>query len=123
MGIRMDQPMGLNKWARKFVEGESQVLYYEEIKRTYPDGRVETIPNRPVNGSSVAKEPSGENYAGYFEEFPLYKYTFPDGQVYCEKLQDSIDSAGPVLFLALINEVGEWVEESLWTEEEMEAAA
>lgn len=123
MGIRMDQFMGLNEWASSFVKGESVLVYTEEVTRVYPDGRRKTLEPRPVQKSSVNPEASGEFYFGMFEtEHTLYKYTFPDGRCYFERKQAAPWSSGPVHFLALQDENGDWVSESLWAEEAIEAA-
>lgn len=123
MGIRMDQHAGLNVWARTFVEGESVLAYTEQVVRVYPDGRRERVPDRPVYHSTVLQEESGVHYSGMFgDEYPLMKYTFPDGKVYYERVQDAPWSSGPVFFLALQDEEGRWVSESLWPEAEIAAA-
>ena len=123
MGIRCDQFMGLNEWASNFVKGEPVFVCTEEVTRVYPDGRRETLKPRPVFEPSVKMEESGELYSGMSEdEYPLHKYTFPDGRVYFEKLQAAPWSSGPVHFLALQDENKNWVPESLWAEEAIEAA-
>lgn len=124
MGIRMDQYMGLTEAAQALVEGEQIVLYTEEVHRFYADGREEILPRRVVSGSTVRCEPSGKCYQGAFDEAnnPLMQYTFPDGRVFTEAVQAEPWSSGPVFFLALRNEKGEWVKESLWPESEIEAA-
>ncbi|MFQ6049923.1 MAG: hypothetical protein ACE5J0_02695 [Candidatus Paceibacterales bacterium] len=94
--VREDWHPGLNEWARGFV-----------------------------SGPSVEKKESGETYlAGMLadEECPLYKYIFPDGRVYFEKLQTTRFSAGPGFLLALQDKNGNWIPESLWTETEIAAA-
>jgi len=123
MGIRCDQFMGLNEWASNFVKGEPVLVCVEEVTRVYPDGRRETLEPHPVYESSVKMEESGELYSGMFEdEYPLHKYTLPDGRVYFERLQAAPWSSGPVHFLALQDESGNWIPESLWAEETIEAA-
>lgn len=115
--------MGLNEWALNAVSGETVLLCVEEVTRIYPDGRKEVLEPRPVYESSVKKEKSGEFFYGMFDdEYPLYKYTFPDGKVYFEKLQAAPWSSGPVHFLALQDEDGKWVPESLWSAEDIMAA-
>lgn len=100
--MRCDQFMGLNPWARKLVEGESVLAYTEEIVRVYPDGRREPQEPRPVYVCTVKTEESGEYFTGMFEEdYPLHKYTFPDGSVYYEMVQADPWSSGPCFFLAL----------------------
>lgn len=123
MGIRCDQFMGLNEWASNFVKGEPVLVCTEEVTRVYPDGRRETLEPRSVHESSVKIEESGEFYFGMFEdEYHLHKYTFPDGRVYFERLQAARWSSGSVHFLALQDEKMNWVPESLWTKEAIEAA-
>jgi len=115
--------MGLNEWASNFIKGEPVLIYTEEVTRVYPDGRRETLESHPVFEPSVKMEQSGEFYSGMFEdEYPLHKYIFPDGRVYFERLQAVPWSSGPVHFLALQDENGNWVSESLWAEEAIEAA-
>lgn len=120
---RSDQLMGLNEWASNFVGGELIFVCIEEVTRIYPDGRRETLSPRPAYELSVKKEKSGELYSGMFDdEYPLHKYTFPDGQVYFEKVQAVPWSSGPVHFLALQDENGAWVHESFWAMEDMQTA-
>jgi hypothetical protein len=121
MGMRMDQHFGLNPWASNFVLGE-QIPVTEKTTRIYPDGTKEEFV-KEVDISKVKKEPSGGLYVGMFEdEFPLYRYTFPDERTFFEAVQSDQWSSGPCFFLALKDENGEWVKESLWDEEEIENA-
>ncbi|MBI5077701.1 hypothetical protein HZB94_04980 [Candidatus Falkowbacteria bacterium] len=118
--MRYDQFVGLNERAQELIKGEQELAYTEEVVRIYPDGGQERMPDRPVFESTVKKEESGESYTGMFTvEYPLHKYTFPNGQIYYERLQTAPWSSGPVHFLALQNEDGKWVPESLWTDEEI----
>lgn len=122
MGIRMDQHMGLNAWASQLVRGEPVFSCTERVIRTFPDGRKEEF-TRDVHESSVRKEESGRTYSGMFEtEYPLSKYTFLDGRVYQEWVQAAPWSSGPVFFLALCDEEGNVVPESLWADWELDAA-
>lgn len=123
MGMRCDQFMLLNEWASNLVKGELMLVWMEEVTRVYPDGLREALEPRPVFKSSVNTEESGEFYSGMFDdEYPLRKYTFADGRVYFEKVQAASWSAGYVFFLALEDEKGNWVPESLWAEEVIRAA-
>lgn len=119
MGIRMDQHMGLNEWAMNFVKGEEVLAYTEQGTRLYPDGREEEFGRRFMK-SSVKSEPSGSTYSGMFEDiYRLSKYTFPDGRVFYDAVQSDEWSSGPCFFLALKDNNGEWVKESLWSDEEI----
>lgn len=117
---RYDQHMGLNEWARDFVEGDPLILYYEEGVRTYPDGRKEVVEERAVMGSTVTMEPSEKYYTGMFDDqYPLYRYRFVDGRTVEERIQANPWSSGPQFYKALVSiEDGKerWVVESLWSE-------
>lgn len=121
--MRCDQFMGLNDWASNFVKGEPMLVCVEEVTRVYPDGRRETLKPRSVHESSIKSEESGERYFGMFEdEYSLNKYTFPDGSVCFERVQAKPWSSGPVFFLALQDEKGNWIQDSLWSDEEIRNA-
>ena len=123
MGIRCDQFMGLNEWASNFVKGELVLAYTEEVTRIYPGGLRAPLEPRPVYKFSIKIEESGEFCSGMFEDkYPLHKFTFPSGQVYFEKVQAERQSSGLMFFLALQDEDGNWVPESLWAEEVIKAA-
>lgn len=119
--MRCTQPMGLTEEAQRLVQGEQVLAYTEQVVRVYPDGRTEPAPDRPVYVSTVKQEPSGEMFNGIFadqgEQYPLHKYTLPNGTVYYERVQAEPWHSGPVIFLALQDEEGSWVPESLWPEE------
>lgn len=121
--MRTDQFMGLTEVAEKIVAGEQVFLYAEDVRRTYPDSHEETLPTREVYGSNVRHEDSGQRFTGMFDnEYTLTRYVFPDGRVLTEAVQADPWSSGPCFFLALKDETGAWVKESLWTEEEIERA-
>ena len=125
MGIRMVQYQGLNEWAQKFVEGEQVFAYEEHTTKVYPDGRRVAQQPRRIFQSSVKREEYDkyiEDFGGIEENYPLYMYTMPDGRVYYEYLQSTMWSSGPCLFIALKDEKGNVVQESLWTDEEQQAA-
>jgi len=121
--MRADQIIGLNKWAENFVKGKPVLVYVEETTRVYSDGHEEIIEPEPVFEPSIQKDKSERIFIGMFgDEYPLYKYTFPDGRVFFERVQAETWSSGPVFFLALQDEEGEWVKVSLWPEEEIATA-
>lgn len=124
MGMRCTQHMGLSERALEFLKGEMVLAYTEQVTRVYPDGRTKRQPDREIFVSTVKKEPSGEVYHGMFEgeEYRLYKYTHPDKRVYYERVQAVPWSSGPVIFLALQDEAGNWVPESQWPRKEILAA-
>lgn len=121
MGTRMTQHMGLNLHAENLVRE-----YEEEAKEqrsvhyiTLPDGTKAKQTLTPVQ-FWPKKEPSGKVYYGMAdEEFVLNKYTTHEGKVYEEYVQASPWSSGPCIFLALKDENGTAVKETLWTYEEI----
>lgn len=117
---RFDQHMGLNEWARDFVEGDPVVLYHEESVRTYPDGHKEFVENRPIMGSTVSREPSDQCYEGMGgDQYPLWRYKFLDGRIFEERVQADPWSSGPMFYLALVEIVNgqeNWLQNSLWSE-------
>lgn len=112
---RCDHLMGLTEAAAKMVEGAS-ILVVEEGRRLYPDGREEPF-RRELVESTVRVEETGESYSGIGGPYPLYHYVLPDGRVLTEAIQAEPWSSGPYFFLALQDESGAWVEESLWSKE------
>ena len=122
MGIREDQFPGLNKWAEAFVAGEQKLAYIAKLKKIYPDGREEQAPDQEIYASTIKKEEDGRYYTGMFgTEYALHQYIFPDGKVYKEYVQEEPWSSGPCFFLALKDEEGRSVAESLWTEDEVDS--
>lgn len=128
--MRMDQWIGLNERADKLLsvflvtchrvikdkwddpnDPQSKVITQEiEFTDFLPDGKV------------MYQEVSGawDEVAGVLYE---YYWTRNENQwsvVYREKVQAEIWSSGPMYFVALTDPDGNWVEESLWTENEME---
>lgn len=115
---RSDSVPGLNEYAEKLVAGEQIHAHTDEIKRTYPDGTVEHITPEVIYASNVKCDFSGETFSGY-DTYKLRKFTLADGAVLLEKVYRQYDSSGPVIFLALQNESGNWAEGSQWSEDEM----
>lgn len=114
MGIRMDQFKGLNPAAMKLIRDNEVLVYTEAITRIYPDGRIEQfLEERKETGK--AKYGS---FSGMFDdEYPLMEYFMKDGSKVREAIQAQPWSSGPVFFLALQDEKGEWIKETLWDEE------
>lgn len=123
MGIRKDQYIGLNERVEELVKGTPVCVYVEVTTRVYPDGRHEEQEPKPVYESSVKREEHDVIHGAWTDMVaPLHKYTFPDGRVYFEAIQAAPWSSGPCYFIALKDERGEWVPESRWSDEEIEAS-
>lgn len=116
-----NQNIGLNEWAKEFTNGKNVLLYTVTTKHVYPDGKIEEI-NEEKWGSSIKKEliKTGiPTMAMPGMELSLYKYIFPDGQVYREEVQENKQAGLNCFFLALKNGQDEWVKESLWSDSEI----
>lgn len=120
MGIRETQVMGLHERARELLEQGEVHSHWEDITRTYPDGRVERE-RREVRVPAVRTSDSGESFSGMFgERYPLSSHRMPDGTELTEAIQHEAWSSGPMIYLALRRPDGTWEPESLWPEDEME---
>lgn len=117
--MRCDQYYGLNDWAQNFLNSITKKCV-ETTSRVYEDGTVEVLPSRKLDICQIKAEPSGKGVYGMNNEYPLHKFTFPDGRVFEEYEQAVIHSSGPMIFTALKTEEGLIVPESLWDEEEIQ---
>lgn len=118
--MRCDQFYGLNEWAEEFVSSITKKCV-QKTTRYYDDGTVEVLPDQELNICQIKREPSGKTvYGMYDNEYPLYKHIFPDGRVYEEYEQTTIWSSGPMIFLALKDENGNPIANSLWDEDEIQ---
>lgn len=122
--MRQDNIVGLTSAALELIKNritETVLLYTEQTIRIYPNGLKETLPLKPIMEASYKKE-EYSSYHGMFDtEYPLFKYIFSDGTVLFEAVQEEAWSSGACFFLALKNEKGEWVKESLWLEDDIKS--
>lgn len=120
--MRCDQLMYLNSRGRKIAGGKDIRVKITVIKEYLDGGHpTETETTEMIEPENIAVS-SGGTYSGY-DEYPLHIYLSPSGDtLYWEALQEVIWSSGPMMFLALKDESGNWIKESLWTPEEMENA-
>ncbi|MDA2923017.1 hypothetical protein MYX07_07175 [Patescibacteria group bacterium AH-259-L07] len=74
----------------------------------------------------LGKDVKVEGYAAFLigrhnELCGLKKYSLPDGCVYYDAVQVELsETSGPRYLMALKDENGDWVEESRWTEDEIQ---
>lgn len=114
MGIRMDQFMGLNGQATKILEENKVLVYTEQGERYFPDGNYEIFTRQFCD---IPKKVY-DHYEGMNDcQYDLHEYTMKDGSKVREAVQAEPWSSGPVFFLALQDEKGEWIKETLWDEE------
>ena len=114
--MREDQYMGLTHKAQELLGLNEKAHLYVE-KRIFPDGRELT---RNVTGTRTVCELSGGRFYGMYDvQYNLHKYTLPDGRVYTEFVQAAPWSSGPMFFIALKDEDGNEVEESLWSQKDI----
>jgi len=118
--MRCDQYIGLNKWASEKVS--RQMTVREIGARLLPGGKA--VPFDRSISVPVAKIEVIGKIAGAWNDHVanLHRYTLPDGRVYVEYIQADPWSSGPCYFIALKNQKGNVVSQSLWTEEELAQA-
>jgi hypothetical protein len=119
---RSESYIGLNAWAREFVEGEQVHAYSETITREMPDGTKTTVGPKDVYVSNVCVTSHDTIEGAYGGEYPLFQYTFDDGSEYFEHLQAEPWSSGPCYYLALRDSKGDPLPKTLWTDEELDDA-
>ena len=119
MGSRTDNFVGLNDRACELVAGDQVLLHTDVVHRTYPSGETVVLGPQPIYGRNVIVEQYATMEGAFYNEFPLFKYTFEDGRVLYEYVQASPWSSGPWFLTALRDGDGNPVPESLWTDEEI----
>jgi hypothetical protein len=115
--MRMDQYIGLNKWATRKVNRKVKVR--EVGVRTFPGGTSRSfdrwtrlpLARRTVIGTipGAYKDVAGN----------LYRYTFSKGEYYEEFVQATPWSGGPCYHIALKDRHGNVVPQSKWTDDEL----
>lgn len=115
---RFDHYHGLNDWAMTLINGTLPAR--EEVIRTWPDGRVEEFAVPRI--AALVKTETVGYVRGVFKLFAgtLKRYTLADGRVYTEVLQHGKDDewhGGPHYCMALSDEKGDILPESLWPED------
>ncbi len=116
---------GLTPKGTKLVTDPEESNYVEEVTRVYKKGQKKVQRFRFVRESKVRVEKSGEIFkvqgegnefeGGDLYKYDMYKYIFTDGNVLFERPQKQ--SAGYNFFTALQDINGNWIKESLWTDE------
>ncbi len=70
--------------------------------------------------NSAKQEKSGKRYHGMGISYFMNQYTLADGRVYYEQVQVERGEVGDrAIFVALRDEKGAWVPESLWNSDSM----
>lgn len=109
---RQQKALTLNPWAKSFVKSERMFLYTEEFVIIYPSGKRKVINSVDVYDTPISQEESGKTVRDRTGRLrKLNKYTFPDGRVYFEAVQDCKDGWG---FLILVDQDAKIVPQSLW---------
>lgn len=118
--MRCDQFIGLNGWASRLVSKKQKV--HEIGVRIMANGKRKRF-NRWFRTPLARRVKIGE-VPGAFDDIAciLNRYIFPDGRIYDEYVQAAPWSSGPCYFLALKDKHGRTIEESLWTDEELNNA-
>ena len=118
--MRMVQFIGLHERATKLITLDPILIHTDFIERKFPDGRIEKLVH-PCYGNPI-KWKTGDKY--FYTDFSDNKcyldvYTFPDGKVYYEAVQEIYWSSGPMIFTAFKDENDIFIENSRWTIEEL----
>jgi len=117
MGFRMDQHYGLSKGGTEYLKEHGKVLGHRVVQEEYVDGEVKVLSKSPLYDCEVYDE-----WPGSFDPTPLRKYVAEDGTIFQEAIQLSSWDSGPMIFMAFKDASGEWIEETLWTPEELQEA-
>lgn len=118
--MRCDQLIGLNYGAEALLKDNEITLYTDVTTRYYPDGRKERLP--PMAKMEIPSKDSGKFYYGIGgNEYPLKEYTLKNGEIVREFEQESPWSSGPIIFLALEDSSGNPIQETLWTDDEIQS--
>lgn len=117
--MRCDQYIGLNDWARRLVTRKEKVREFGV--QVFAGGKRKKF-SRWRRIPVARKESAGVIRGAYDSRFPLHRYTLPGGVVLVEYVQASPWSGGPCYFVALKDQQGRPVPESLWTDAEINGA-
>lgn len=111
--MRTDQYIGLTEKGVEIIKNVGErILYFIHGTKTFTDGSTEPY-------EDVHTEPMQRQYdeieGAFGNSFPLYEYTLQNGRVVREAVQATPWSSGPCFFIALKDEEGNWIQESLWS--------
>ena len=112
MGMRCDQFIGLNGWAKKFLDDNAVKDHVEVFVNSVRES--ESYKQRTVPGKYTL--------CGLFddEQNPLNGYLLEDGSTVFEKVYMAPWSSGPVIFTSLEAENGDDLPESNWSNDEID---
>ncbi len=118
--MRIDQFVGLNKWAKRKVRATK--LVREIGAQIQPDGKAVAF-DRTVR-VPLAQKSAYSKVRGSYRLFvgDLFRYTMPNGAVLEEYVQEIMHSGGPCYFIALRDAAGQPLPKSLWTRDELNHA-
>jgi hypothetical protein len=118
--MRCDQYVGLNEWASEKVS--RQVMVREVGARILPNGKALPF-DRTIKVPVAKVEVIGTITGAWTDHVAnLHRYSLPDGRVYEEFIQADPWSSGPCYYIALKNNKGNLIRQSLWTDEELGCA-
>lgn len=118
--MRIDQFKGLNQWARRKVRRTRLV---REVGKEIRAGGKEVPFDRVRRVACVEKRLYSKVRARYtLFAGDLHRYTLANGTVLEEYVQAVMESGGPCYFIALRDQHGQPVPQSLWTDRELAAA-
>jgi hypothetical protein len=111
---------GLCQRAQQLTKGKKIQLYTITGTKFFPDGSARPY-HFKKHGHSVRSFDSTKTFGDAKDPFKLYKYILEDGRTVCEEVQkEHINGEAKVYFLALRDSHGNWLKETLWTDEEID---
>lgn len=123
MGIRETQFIGLNQQAKTLLTDPMKVVAHDYIRRVWFLSEGETHEEeleQDVKEPTIHREEYSFLYGMFEEKLPLYRYTMPDDKILEEREQLTIQSSGPVIFIALFDvQENKWVQGTRWSKADM----
>lgn len=123
MGIRQTQFIGLNQQAKALLNDPMKIVGKDYIRRVWfldnDETREEEL-EQEIRAPTIKKEEYTFLIGMFEEKLPIYRYTFPDGRIFEEREQTTIQSSGPVIFTALFDmQENKWVQGTRWSRTEI----
>jgi hypothetical protein len=117
--MRFDHYEGLCPKARRMLAAKSQITEVGHL--IHPGGKM--VPFRRDNVPLLVKTEVIGFIPGAYKDSAgdLHRYTFIDGRVYEEYVQETIHCGGPHYFLALRNKKGRELVSTRWTDKQLKA--
>lgn len=118
--MRTDQYIGLSPRAQEYLEKNALSCFVTTIIEYPKDPVKKTIMSERSVETRLWQTTYDKIEGAFGNTFPLSEYRLSDGTKIREKVQAEPWSSGPCYFTCLVNKrTGEVIEETKWTEEEI----